>query len=99
MEYMVAFYNANIRIDDICKQIHLSPYYFIRIFKKSTGLSPHEFLLSIRIGKAEEILKKGDYSIGEVAKFCGFANTAHFSTYFKKVKGISPSEYKRKCCL
>jgi len=95
VEYMRAFYNANIKIEDICKQIYLSPYYFIRMFKKQMGISPHEFLLSIRVNKAEEILKKMDCSIEEVARLCGFANAAHFSAYFKKIKGISPSEYKK----
>lgn len=95
VEYMTAFYNANIKIEDICKQIHLSPYYFIRMFKKRTGLSPHEFLLSVRVSRVEEMLKKGGYTIEEVARFCGFTNTAHLSSHFKKVKGISPSEYKK----
>lgn len=58
LEYMVAFYNANIRIEDICRQIHLSPYYFIRMFKNRTDQSPHEFLLSVRVNKAEEMLRK-----------------------------------------
>lgn len=96
MEYMLTYYNANIKIEDICKQIYLSPYYFMRMFKDKTGQSPHEFLLSIRVRKAEEMLKKGNYSIEEVANLCGFVNTAHFSNHFKRVKGISPSIYKRK---
>lgn len=94
IEYMTVYYNAKISIGDICREIHLSPYYFIRMFKDATGQSPHEFILSIRVGKAEELLKKGN-SIQEVAKLCGFVNSAHFSNHFKRVMGMPPSEYKR----
>jgi AraC-type DNA-binding domain-containing proteins len=94
-EYIMAYYNANIKIADICEEIHLSPYYFIRVFKEQTGQSPHEFLLSIRMSKAEELLQKGDYTIEEVARLCGFVNIAHFSNQFKRIKGVPPSVYKR----
>lgn len=96
IEYMLAYYNANLKMEDICKQIHLSPYYFARMFKDKTGQSPHEFLLSVRIDKAEQMLKSGGYSIEEVARLSGFINAAHFSNYFKRVKGMPPSVYKRK---
>lgn len=95
MDYMLTYYNANIKIEDICSQIHLSPYYFVRMFKEKTGKTPHEFLLGIRIDKAEQMLRKGDYSMEEVARLSGFVNTAHFSNYFKRVKGMPPSRYKK----
>lgn len=93
---MTTFYNANIKIEDICKEIHLSPYHFMRMFKDKTRQSPHEFLLSVRVEKAEEMLKLGNYSIEEVARLCGFVNTAHFSNHFKRVRGMPPSKYRRK---
>lgn len=96
LEYMRAYYNANIRIEDICKQIHLSPYYFIRMFRESIGMTPHEYLLKIRIEKAAELLRMGSYSIEEVSGLIGFVSPAHFSSTFRKVMGIPPSEYKKK---
>lgn len=95
-EYMLAYYSANIKIEDICKEVHLSPYYFVRMFKEKTGQSPHEFLMSVRMTKAVEMLKNGDYSIEEIARFCGFVNSGHFSTYFKKKLGMPPSLYKKR---
>lgn len=94
-EYIISYYSANIKIADICKEIHLSPYYFIRMFKDQTGQSPHEFLLAIRMNKAEELLQNDSYTIEEVARLCGFVNTAHFSSYFKRMRGFPPSVYKR----
>lgn len=95
-EYINAFYNANIKIADICKEVHLSPYYFMRMFKEHTGQSLHEFLLGVRMSKAEVLLQNENYSIEEVARLCGFVNSAHFSNHFKKVKNMPPSEYRRK---
>lgn len=96
IDYMLAYYNSNIKIEDISRQIHLSPYHFIRLFKKSTGKTPHEFLLSVRISKAEEMLRSDNCTVEEAARLCGFVNAAHFSNYFKRVKAITPSEYRRK---
>ena len=93
---MHAYYNSNIKIDDICNQINISPYHFIRMFKAKTGTTPHEYLLGIRVNKAEEMLKKGIYSIEEVARLCGYIDASHFSSYFKRVLGVTPSAYKKK---
>lgn len=92
-EYMMAYYNANIKIEDVCKLINISPYHFIRMFRDKTGITPHAFLQSVRIEKAEEMLKKGRHSVEEVAMFCGYIDTSHFSNYFKRIKGMSPSAY------
>lgn len=95
IDYIQAYYNTNINIDDICKAINLSPYHFIRIFKAQIGLTPHEYLMQVRLEKAEEMLQRGGCSVEEVAHMCGFINPGHFSTLFKKVIGIPPSRYKR----
>lgn len=95
MEYMQTFYNSNITIEDICDEIHVSPFHFIRTFKQKTGLSPHQYLLSVRIQKAKELLQSGEYSVGEVAALCGFFSVPHFSNTFKSITGQSPSNYKR----
>ncbi len=95
-EYILTYYNANINIDDICKFINISPYHFIRMFREKTGVTPHAFLQSVRISKAEEMLKRGKHSIEEVARLNGYINTSHFSNHFKRMKGIRPSVYKKK---
>ncbi len=95
IEYMEAYYNASISIEDICKAVYLSPYHFIRMFKEKTGMSPHEYLLSIRLRKAKELLEKGECNISELAVLCGFINQSHFSTVFKNYTGMPPSVYKK----
>jgi len=94
IEYMEAYYNTNITIEDICKVIHVSQYHFIRMFNEKIGLTPHEYLLTIRIQKAKLLLQKRECSIAECAKQCGFINQGHFSSVFKKYTGVPPSVYK-----
>lgn len=96
IDYMQAYYNAGISINDICREINLSPFYFIRLFKARTGKTPYKYLLEIRLQHAEALLKRGGYSVEEVARLCGFVNSGHFSALFRRSMGITPSEYMKK---
>lgn len=93
--YMHKYYSGNITIEDICREIYLSPSHFKRIFKSKTGNTPYQFLTEIRIDKAKEILKNKEHTIHEVARLCGFVNSGNLSAVFKKHMGITPSEYKK----
>lgn len=95
IEYIHTFFSANITIEDICNEINVSPFHFIRTFKEKIGVPPHQYLLKVRIQKAEEILSSGWYSVAEVATLCGFVSLSHFSSTFKGMTGYSPSEYKK----
>lgn len=95
LEYMETFFSANITIQDICDEIHVSPFHFIRSFKQKIGVSPHQYLLKVRIKKAEELLRVRRHSVAETAKLCGFVSVPHFSNTFRIITGHSPSDYKR----
>lgn len=95
IDYMQNYYSAPISIEDICQIANLSPHYFIRLFKQHTGQTPYQYLMTIRIQRAKEMLKKGKCSILEVSTLCGFVNSGHFSTLFKRYVGVSPTEYKK----
>jgi AraC-like DNA-binding protein len=95
VEYMQTFFNANITIADICDEINISPFHFIRTFKRKNGVSPHQYLLNIRIQNAKELLNSGRYSVSEAAMLCGFVSLPHFSSTFKDMTGYSPAEYKK----
>lgn len=96
IDYMQSYYSCSITITDICQTVHLSPNYFIRCFKEQTGQTPYQYLTEIRIRKAQQMLKKINYSIGEIATLCGFVNSGHFSTLFKRYVGISPTDYRKR---
>ncbi len=97
LEYIHANYGSNIALQDICKEIHVSEYHFIRMFVKKVGVTPHRYLLMVRMEKAKELLSSRQYSVAETATLCGYGNISAFSAAFKRMIGISPAEYKIQC--
>lgn len=86
IEYMQTFFSSNITIEDVCCEINMSTFHFIRSFKKKMGVSPYQYLLMLRINKAEEVLATGNYSVSETASLCGFGNPSH-SLFHGNTKG------------
>ncbi len=72
--------------------VGLSEYHFLRMFKQSTGYTPHQYVISQRIERAKELLKKSDMSITEIAYLLGFSSSAHFSHHFRRKTGYRPSD-------
>ncbi|MDT8903065.1 helix-turn-helix domain-containing protein [Anaeroselena agilis] len=89
-------HNQEYSLDEVSRMANFSPYYFIRIFKAQTGKTPYEFLMEIKIREACRLLKAGGKSITEIAYLCGFGNSSHFSTVFKRKIGVSPLEYRKR---
>jgi AraC family transcriptional regulator len=71
----------------------MSPHYFSRLFKKTTGFTPHQYVINCRIEKAKDLLKKGKLSIAEIAKEVGFVDQSHLHRYFKRKVGITPKSF------
>ncbi len=95
VEYMQTYYCANITIEDICREINVSRFHFIRSFKQKMGIPPYQYLLNLRIQKAMEMLRSRRYSVAETAELCGFLSSSHFSAKFKEITGYTPSEYRK----
>lgn len=87
-------YNEDIRIDEYAETHNMSTSWFIRNFKQYTGSTPMQYILSIRIYNAEALLKNTQYNVTEISNIVGYDNPLYFSRIFKKVKGLSPSEYR-----
>jgi AraC family transcriptional regulator len=96
IDYFMEYYNKEYSLEEVAKEVNLSPYYFIKIFKRQTGKTPYEFLLDVKISKACSLLKKSNYTITEICYLCGFSNSSHFSNVFKKRIGLSPSEFRKR---
>jgi AraC family transcriptional regulator len=69
---------------------HMSPYHFSRLFKESTGLTPHRYVIERRVQRAEVLLGSSALPIVEIALLCGFANQSHLNRHFKRLLGVSP---------
>ncbi|WP_373484614.1 helix-turn-helix domain-containing protein [Acetobacterium malicum] len=81
-----------ITLDALSQKIFVSKYYLIREFKKIIGLSPHRFQIQNRIRKAQRLLQNGS-TVTQTALAMGFYDQSHFIKYFKKIVGITPTEY------
>lgn len=79
----------------VAASIELSDSHFRRAFKSSTGVTPHRYLLSVRIGEAQKLLKEGAVPMSEIASVAGFGDQSHFSRTFQKVIGVSPRTWQR----
>ena len=95
MLYFSEHYNEDISIEDYAKKHLMSTSWFIRNFKQYTGSTPMQYILSKRIYNAEALLQNEHYNITEISNIIGYDNPLYFSKIFKKVKGISPSEYRK----
>ncbi len=78
------------------EQNNISTSWFIRNFRLYTGITPKQFIMRKRIYNAEALLQNPQYNINEIARIVGYENPLYFSRIFQKLKGLSPSEYRKK---
>ena len=84
-------YNQDISIENYAQTRGMSVSWFIRNFKKYTGMTPMQFIVSLRVNNAQILLEQTNYSIYEIAKIVGYDDQLYFSRLFRKQKGVSPS--------
>ena len=79
---------------ELSAEAHMSQYHFARLFKESTGLPPHRFVVRRRIERACELLEQGQLSIDAIAHAVGFRTRSHFSMMFHRLTGSPPTVYR-----
>jgi AraC family transcriptional regulator len=94
-ELLAANLADGIALSDLASACRLSVRHFTRAFRGSTGMSPHAWLLHLRIEKAKALLTKSHRLLSEIALDCGFADQSHFSRTFKRSVGLSPGAWQR----
>jgi AraC-like DNA-binding protein len=82
-------------LSEIAETVNLHEASFCRAFKQSTGLSPHRYLLLIRVNRAKELMKDPNRTLTNIALDCGFSSSSQFSVAFKRIVGESPGRYRR----
>ena len=92
-DYILSHYTEPVRLQDLSELIGLSQSYLQVIFKEVTGTSPIDYLINVRINRAKEFFKEGIMSVAQIAESVGFNDPFYFSRCFKKLEGMSPSEY------
>ena len=94
VHFIVDHYNLGITLDGLAKRANLSPTYFSKKFRHTTGMGMKEFLSYTRLKHASLELLSTKHSITEIAMNCGFSNSNYFKDAFRKMYGISPREYR-----
>jgi two-component system response regulator YesN len=92
IQYAHDHYAEEISLEDMSKQLYLSRNYLNQIFKKATGETFTNYVIQVRMKKAQALLAEGKYLIYEISEKVGYKNVPYFSSIFKKYIGISPSE-------
>jgi AraC family transcriptional regulator len=82
-------------ISELAGLLHLSRFHFIRAFKKTVGMPPHQFILRRRVERARELLANNDLSVGEIAERTGFNGAAQLSRAFRQIVGTTPTDFRR----
>jgi AraC family transcriptional regulator len=94
LEYMNAHLSENVSLEVVSDELGISQFHFCRLFKQSTGVSPHAYLIQQRVERSKHLLKQKELTINEIAVCCGFANPSHFAKHFRKHTGISPKQFR-----
>ena len=94
-QYFSDNYSSEISIEEYATSRGMSISWFIRNFKKYSGTTPMQSIVSARISNAQLLLETTKYSISEISRIVGYDNPLYFSRLFHKVKGFSPSEYRK----
>src|SRR5258708_33339193 len=90
-------YAGGLSLSDIAAAAHLSPFHLSRIFKKATGVSPHQYLLQVRVNSARSLLTAGagGRSLAAVAAAVGLADPSHLTRHFKRMPGVTPQQLRQ----
>jgi AraC family transcriptional regulator len=95
VDYMQVNLDRSIHLEELATLLNMSQYHFCRLFKKSTGVSPHRFVIQQRVDRAKQMLRKSNHNILEVAIHCGFTDGSHLTRHFRKLVGVTPTAFRQ----
>ena len=93
--FMDLHYHDPIQMTDVAEFVGVHPNYLATIFKKETNTTPKNYLTSLRIRKAKELLLETRDSVSYISQSVGFSDSLAFSKFFKKETGLSPLHYRK----
>ena len=94
IEHIQQNLDRDLTLAELAALVYMSPYHFARLFKRSTGMPPHRFVIRQRITRACAILATPELSITQISRMVGFRTPSHFTTVFRRVTGITPKGYR-----
>ena len=91
-DYVEAHLGDDVSLAAIAGTVGLSPYHFARLFRATTGLSPHQYVIRRRVERARLLLTTTDRSLAAIARDVGFASGSHLAAHVRRLLGVAPSE-------
>lgn len=103
LQQTIEYINQNLEKDlgltEIATAVGMSMYHFSRLFKQSTGFSPHQYVMNCRIERAKRLLAKTEEAIDQICQQVGFQTQSHFTNVFRKLMGTTPNAYRKQVKL
>jgi AraC family transcriptional regulator len=95
-ELVEARLDGDITLAEMAAAAQLSPFHFARVFARTVGCTPHDYVMQRRLEAAKALLRSDALTIEAVAGRCGFASASHFAARFRRAEGVTPSAYRRR---
>ena len=95
IDYIYAYLDRDLSLKELSTLVQMSPHYFSGLFKQSTGITPHQYVIRCRIERAKDLLKQNKLSIAEIATQVGFVDQSHLHRHFKSLVGVTPKTYQQ----
>jgi AraC family transcriptional regulator len=93
-EYIQCNLDKGLTLQELAAVACMSPFHFARLFKCSTGVPPHRFVVRERIARARVCLARPELSIRQISRVVGFRTPSHFTTVFRRLAGVTPRGYR-----
>lgn len=94
-QYIQEHFQEDINVPDIAEHVALNTFYFSKLFKKNTGVPPHQYLTNIRIKYAKSLLSETSHGLSYISRQCGYTSESHFIRAFKKSTAITPIQFRK----
>ena len=94
IEYIQDNLSTDVSLHDLAAVVGMSMYYFVQMFKQSTGCTPYQYILQCRIERAKHLLRTTELPIVEIALQVGCSNQSHFAKLFRKLTKTTPKKYR-----
>jgi AraC family transcriptional regulator len=94
LEYIHGNLEHDIHLDELAAAAGLSSFHFAKLFKQSTGVTPHQYVLQRRLERAKELLRNPEISLTQASLQSGFADQSHLTNVFRRFVGVTPSRFR-----
>ena len=93
-DFIAENYNRDVKLVELAQVAGMSSFHFARQFKRTTGTTPHQYLIQYRVERAKSLLARDDLPLIEVGLRSGFSHQSHFTRLFRRLTGTTPHSYR-----